>query len=156
MCDFIPKYLKALQTNMYAKNAGNSAAVLQKYKMNGVTDYFAWCKYYVPTIMLNNKAQTVSVNYGDWCGQVEDIVVYNNKVICNLYLQSGSSDTSSDDYFSNVFSNHDRYSQRIVRDMSDYKDPDDAIFRCTINDMDELSEKVYNSIKSMIEKGMLV
>ena len=36
------------------------------------------------------------------------------------------------------------------------KDTDDAIYRCTIDDLDEMAKKAYNNIKNLIKNGLLI
>ena len=155
-------YINWKKTNQRTANAGNSQATLKKYGMLSTpSDYYSWMKTYIYKILDNNeKINYRYVDEGHYGanGIVNGIYKYKSNYYAEIVTWSGSTDGSADVPLSDILRDRRGYSYRYVDNdrMKYVRDTDDAIFRSSINDIDEFCKSTFEAIKSDIEKGIIV
>lgn len=155
-------YINWKKTNQRATNAGNSQATLKKYGMLSTpSDYYSWMRTYIYKILDNNeKINYRYVDEGRYGanGIVNGIYKYKSNYYAEIVTWSGSTDSSADVPLSDILRDRRGYSYRYVDNdsMRYVRDTDDAVFRSSINDIDEFCKYTFEAIKSDIEKGIIV
>lgn len=155
-------YINWKKTNQRTANAGNSQATLKKYGMLSTpSDYYSWMKTYIYKILDNNeKINYRYVDEGHYGanGIVNGIYKYKFNYYAEIVTWSGSTDSSANVPLSDILRDRRGYSYRYVdNDRMQYvRDTDDAVFRSSIDDIDEFCKSTFEAIKSDIEKGIIV
>lgn len=155
-------YITWKKTNQRSANAGNSQATLKKYGMLSTpSDYYSWMRTYIYKILDNNeKINYRYVDEGRYGanGIVNGIYKYKSNYYAEIVTWSGSTDSSADVPLSDILRDRRGYSYRYVdNDSMQYvRDTDDAIFRSSINNIDEFCKFTFEAIKSDIEKGIII
>lgn len=155
-------YINWKKTNQRTTNAGNSQATLKKYGMLSTpSDYYSWMRTYIYKILDNNeKINYRYVDEGRYGanGIVNGIYKYKSNYYAEIVTWSGSTDGSADVPLSDILRDRRGYSYRYVDNgrMQYVRDTDDAVFRSSINDIDEFCKYTFETIKSDIEKGIIV
>lgn len=155
-------YINWKKTNQRTANAGNSQATLKKYGMLSTpSDYYSWMKTYIYKILDNNeKINYRYVDEGHYGanGIVNGIYKYKSNYYAEIVTWSGSTDSSANVPLSDILRDRRGYSYRYVdNDRMQYvRDTDDAVFRSSIDDIDEFCKSTFEAIKSDIEKGIIV
>ena len=155
-------YINWKQTNQRSANAGNSQATLKKYGMLSTpSDYYSWMRTYIYKILDNNeKINYRYVDEGRYGanGIVNGIYKYKSNYYAEIVTWSGSTDGSADVPLSDILRDRRGYSYRYVDNgsMQYVRDTDDAIFRSSINNIDEFCKFTFETIKSDIEKGIII
>lgn len=155
-------YINWKKTNQRTANAGNSQATLKKYGMLSTpSDYYSWMKTYIYKILDNNeKINYRYVDEGHYGanGIVNGIYKYKSNYYAEIVTWSGSTDSSANVLLSDILRDRRGYSYRYVdNDRMQYvRDTDDAVFRSSIDDIDEFCKSTFEAIKSDIEKGIIV
>ena len=155
-------YINWKKTNQRTANAGNSQATLKKYGMLSTpSDYYSWMRTYIYKILDNNeKINYRYVDEGRYGanGIVNGIYKYKSNYYAEIVTWSGSTDGSADVPLSDILRDRRGYSYRYVDNdrMKYVRDTDDAIFRSSINDIDEFCKSTFNAVKADIEKGIII
>lgn len=155
-------YINWKKTNQRTANAGNSQATLKKYGMLSTpSDYYSWMKTYIYKILDNNeKINYRYIDEGRYGanGIVNGIYKYKSNYYAEIVTWSGSTDSSANVPLSDILRDRRGYSYRYVdNDRMQYvRDTDDAVFRSSIDDIDEFCKSTFEAIKSDIEKGIIV
>ena len=155
-------YINWKKTNQRTANAGNSQATLKKYGMLSTpSDYYSWMKTYIYKILDNNeKINYRYVDEGHYGanGIVNGIYKYKSNYYAEIVTWSGSTDGSADVPLSDILRDRRGYSYRYVDNdrMKYVRDTDDAIFRSSINDIDEFCKSTFDAVKADIEKGIII
>ena len=155
-------YINWKKTNQRTANAGNSQATLKKYGMLSTpSDYYSWMRTYIYKILDNNeKINYRYVDEGRYGanGIVNGIYKYKSNYYAEIVTWSGSTDGSADVPLSDILRDRRGYSYRYVDNdrMKYVRDTDDAIFRSSINDIDEFCKSTFDAVKADIEKGIII
>ena len=155
-------YINWKKTNQRTANAGNSQATLKKYGMLSTpSDYYSWMRTYIYKILDNNeKINYRYVDEGRYGanGIVNGIYKYKSNYYAEIVTWSGSTDGSANVPLSDILRDRRGYSYRYVDNdrMKYVRDTDDAIFRSSINDIDEFCKSTFDAVKADIEKGIII
>lgn len=155
-------YINWKKTNQRTVNAGNSQTTLKKYGMLSTpSDYYSWMRTYIYKILDNNeKINYRYVDKGRYGanGIVNGIYKYKSNYYAEIVTWSGSTDSSANVPLSDILRDRHGYSYRYVDNgsMQYVRDTDDAVFRSSINDIYEFCKFTFETIKSDIEKGIIV
>ena len=125
------------------------------------SDYYSWMKTYIYKILDNNeKINYRYVDEGHYGanGIVNGIYKYKSNYYAEIVTWSGSTDSSANVPLSDILRDRRGYSYRYVdNDRMQYvRDTDDAIFRSSIDDIDEFCKSTFNAVKADIEKGIII
>ncbi len=155
-------YINWKKTNQRSANAGNSQATLKKYGMLSTpSDYYSWMRTYIYKILDNNeKIQYRYVDEGRYGanGIINKIYKYKSEYYADIVTYSGSTDRDATVHLSDILRDKSGYTYRYVdsNSMRYVRDSDDAIFRSSINNINKFCKEMYNAIKDLIEKGVII
>ena len=161
MC-IVKPYVLWKRDGQRTANAGNSQATLKKYGMlTTPSDYYTWMRTYIYKILDNNeKIRHRYVDEGRYGanGIVDEIYKYKSNYYAEIVTWSGSTDGSANVPLSDILRDRRGYSYRYVDNdrMKYVRDTDDAIFRSSIDDIDEFCKSTFNAVKADIEKGIII
>ena len=104
------------------------------------------------------KRLIIDMQMKDVNGIVNGIYKYKSNYYAEIVTWSGSTDSSANVPLSDILRDHRGYSYRYVdNDRMQYvRDTDDAVFRSSIDDIDEFCKYTFEAIKSDIEKGIII
>lgn len=155
-------YINWKKANKQAANAANSQNTLKKYNMlTEPIDYYTWMRTYIYKILDNNeKIQYRYVDEGRYGtnGIINKIYKYKSEYYADIVTYSGSTDRDATVHLSDILRDKSGYTYRYVdsNSMRYVRDSDDAIFRSSINNINKFCKEMYNAIKELIEKGVII
>ena len=124
-------------------------------------DYYTWMRTYIYKILDNNeRIQYRYVDEGRYGanGIINKIYKYKSEYYADIVTYSGSTDRDATVRLSDILRDKSGYTYRYVdsNSMRYVRDSDDAIFTSSINNINKFCKEMYNAIKELIEKGVII